>query len=241
MEYLFNSFTLSPEKFELRTQGDRVHLEPQVFLLLKLLIENRDRMILKDEIINEIWDGRVISDASVASRIKLARIAVGDDGSAQHTIRTIYGQGFRFTAEVTTQANPTTATAKVITSDKPSEKPARYTKPSIAVLPFQSLGATGAGAALSDAVPHDLIQAFSRLRWLFVIARGSAFHFRALYPDVKDIGKTLNVRYVLSGSVDIQGQSLTITVELSDTTNGGVVWGKGLRQTSMQYIRSETK
>ncbi len=105
MVYQFNDFALDPKKFELRQHGTLIRLEPQVFLLLKLLIENRDHMVSKDEIIDEIWDGRIVSESSVASRIKSVRIAVGDDGASQHTIRTIYGHGFRFIAAVTTHRN----------------------------------------------------------------------------------------------------------------------------------------
>ena len=226
MEYSFNNYTFNTAKFELRAKGELVKLEPQVFLLLKLLIENRDRMISKDEIIREIWDGRIVTDASIASRIKFARAAIGDNGSAQHTIRTIHGQGFRFTADIATKAERVPAAVKVLPPDKPSEEPVQSTKPSIAVLPFQSLGILSTATTLSDAIPHGLIQAFSRLRWLFVIARGSAFRFRTLDPDVREIGKALNVRYILSGAVEMLDQSLTITVELSDAGNGGVVWGE---------------
>ena len=226
MEYLFNSFTFNTEKFELRADGDLVKLEPQVFLLLKLLIENRDRMISKDEIINEIWGGRIVTDASIASRIKFARAAIDDNGSAQHSIRTIHGQGFRFTANVTLNVEQAATVVKDLSPASPSEEAIQSTKPSIAVLPFQFLGVLSPATTLSDAIPHDLIQAFSRLRWLFVIARGSAFRFRSPDPDVREIGKALNVRYVLSGSVEMQGQFLTITVELSDAGNGGVVWGQ---------------
>ena len=225
MEYLFNSFTFNTEKFELHADGNLVKLEPQVFLLLKHLIENRDRMISKDEIISEVWGGRIVTDASVASRIKFARAAIGDNGSAQHSIRTIHGKGFRFVADVMAKADNVLMPAKVLVPDKPPEQTVQNSKPSIAVLPFQALGNLTVGTTLSDAIPHDLIQAFARLRWLFVIARGSAFRFRTPDPDVREIGKALNVRYVLFGSVEMQGQLLVVTVELSDTGTGGVVWG----------------
>ncbi|WP_235008579.1 tetratricopeptide repeat protein [Candidatus Halocynthiibacter alkanivorans] len=77
---------------------------------------------------------------------------------------------------------------------------------------------------LADAIPHDLIQALSRLRWLTVIARSSTFQFRAQVPDVAAISKTLNVRYLMAGTVERQGQALIVTAELSDCQSGAVIW-----------------
>ena len=74
-------------------------LEPQVFALLALLVENRERLVSKDEIIEKVWDGRIVSDAAVASRVKSARQALGDDGKSQRFIKTIHGQGYRFVAQ----------------------------------------------------------------------------------------------------------------------------------------------
>jgi DNA-binding winged helix-turn-helix (wHTH) protein len=73
-------------------------MEPQVFALLALLVENRERLVSKDEIIEKVWDGRIVSDAAVTSRVKSARHALGDDGKSQRFIRTIHGQGYRFIA-----------------------------------------------------------------------------------------------------------------------------------------------
>ena len=99
MSYEFGDYRLIPDQFELQKGGDPVSVEPQVFLLLKLLIERRDRVVTKEEIVDQIWEGRAVSDASISSRIKSARIAVGDIGKEKHTIRTVHGQGFRFIAE----------------------------------------------------------------------------------------------------------------------------------------------
>src|SRR5271155_2071893 len=83
MIYRFGAFELDTAKVELRAGDEICSVEPQVFALLALLVENRERLISKDEIIETVWDGRVISEAAVASRIKSARKAVGDDGKSQ--------------------------------------------------------------------------------------------------------------------------------------------------------------
>ena len=106
MIYAFDQFELDLATVELRADGKTVSLEPQVFALLALLVENSERLVSKDEIIEKVWDGRVVTDAAVASRVKTARQALGDDGKAQQFIRTIHGQGYRFVAEAVLIAPP---------------------------------------------------------------------------------------------------------------------------------------
>lgn len=249
MEYQFTDFTLDPEKFELKERGSLVAVEPQVFELLQLLLENRDRVVSKDEIIEKVWDGRFVSDASVSSRVKSARQAVGDDGTAQSAIRTIYGKGFRFVAETlvvglemdTGRAAQAKSSAPPPSAEERVEDGSPNTKPSIAILPFQFLGPLDPESVLADALPHDLIQALSRLGWLFVIARGSSFRFRGAGVDVQEIGKVLGVRYVLAGSVEKLENTLAITTELSDTRTGGVIWSDRITEThdGVHQIREE--
>ena len=100
MAYRIGAFLIDPEAYEMRRDGALVPVEPQVFDLLVLLIANRHRSLTKDEIIDGIWQGRAVSDATLSSRIRSARQALGDDGSAQKLIRTIHGRGFRFVGEV---------------------------------------------------------------------------------------------------------------------------------------------
>ena len=88
MIYRFGDFELDPAAVELRGRGEARGLEPQVFALLTLLVENHDRLVSKDEIIEKVWDGRAVSDAAIASRVRSARQALGDDGQAQRFIKT---------------------------------------------------------------------------------------------------------------------------------------------------------
>lgn len=247
MEYQFNDFTLDPEKFELKQRGSLVAVEPQVFELLRLLLENRDRVVSKDEIIEKVWGGRFVSDASVSSRIKSARQAVGDDGTSQTCIRTIYGKGFRFVAEASVIELDVDPVARITTlvnspsAEAPEKESPPNTKPSIAILPFQILGPLDPKSVLADALPHDLIQALSRLGWIFVIARGSSFQFRGGDVDVLEIGKTLGVRYVLSGSIEILDNALAVTTELSDTRTGGIIWSDRIieKHDGVHQVRAE--
>src|SRR3546814_2705183 len=135
MAWAFGEFQLDPERFQLSCGGRPVQLEPQVLTLLIHLIQNRDRMVTKDEIVAAVWQGRAVSDASISSRIRSARQAVGDDGVRQVVIRTVHGRGFQFTPEVT--AFPPAHGASATAPGEPREVPVR--RPSIAVLPFQPL------------------------------------------------------------------------------------------------------
>jgi TolB-like protein len=220
--YRFGEFELDLARAELRAGGSPCPLEPQVFALLTCLVENRERLVTRDELLEKVWDGRIVSDSAIASRIKSARQALGDDGTAQRFIRTLHGQGFRFVARVKA------ARAEVIgvpgAAAAREGPPAEAGKPSIAVLPFRLLGDAGPHAAIAEALPDELIIDLARLRWLFVTARGSSFRLRASDADMGDIGRLLGVRYCLAGVVEVLGKSLAVSVELVDTRDAGVVW-----------------
>jgi TolB-like protein len=225
MIYRFGPFELDTAQAELREDAQRHALEPQVFAVLALLVENRDRLVSKDEIVETVWDGRVVSDSAIASRVKAARRVLRDDGKSQRYIRTIQRRGFRFVADVA--SGPVAAVAGSPVLDAAAEgaaAPAERAQPSIAVLPF-ALGADSTRyAALGDALAHELIAELARLHWLFVTARGSSFRFRSPDADVVGIGRMLGVRYVLCGSADVSGPRLAVTVELADTRDGRVLW-----------------
>ena len=232
MIYRFDQFELDTEKLELRGDGGVIALEPQVFALLVYLVENRDRVVSKDEVVDKIWDGRIVSDSAVSSRIKSARQALGDDGVSQRFIRTMHRVGFRFVAEVVKGApRALAASVREHESASPIERAStlEMMRPTIAVLPFRLVGVAGPYATIADALPDELITQLSRLRWLFVIARGSSFQFRHPVADLSQIRSVLNVRYCLSGVVEVQGATLTIGVELADTQDSGVIWGETFR------------
>jgi TolB-like protein len=225
MIYAFGQFELDTDRIVLRADGVAIAVEPQVFALLQLLIENRDRMVGKEEIVEKVWKGRFISDAAIASRIKSARQAIGDDGRAQALIRTVHGLGFSFVAEVTTRVAISTGAP----ADEGKREPVLDSRPSIAVLPFSLLGSVETDFPIAEALPHDLIAGLSRLRWLFVIARGSSFRFRAEQAALENVRQQLGVRYCLTGSIEVLGRGIAISVELSDTQDRGVVWSERFR------------
>jgi len=98
--YEFEDCLVDPGCFELRRGGVVEHVEPQVFDVLVHLIRNRDRVVTKNELLDAVWGDRFVSESALASRLKSARRALGDDGSSQRIIRTVFGRGYQFVAPV---------------------------------------------------------------------------------------------------------------------------------------------
>src|SRR6188508_1264868 len=98
--FRFAGYEIDLVRQEVRRDGAVVPVEPQVFDVLAYLVQNRDRIVSKDELFESVWQGRIVSDAALNSRISAARRAVGDDGAAQALIRTAHKRGFRFVGDV---------------------------------------------------------------------------------------------------------------------------------------------
>ena len=224
MAWSFGDYRLDPERFQLTCRDVPVRLEPQVLSLLIHLVRNRDHMVTKDEVVAAVWNGEAVSDASISSRIRSARQAVGDDGEKQAVIRTVHGRGFRFVAEVT-PSSPAHAETERFAHVPPGRPGGR---PSIAVLPFQQLGMLPELAILGDAIPHEIIEALSRLRWLAVIARGSTFRLRQVATDLDLVSTALAARYILSGVIESPGRTIAVTLELTDSSSQEIIWADRL-------------
>ena len=112
MKHIFEDFVLDAAQRELRQDGAAVAMEPKVFDLLLYLIENSERVVAKDELVDAIWDGRFISDAALSTAISSLRRALGDDGHRQAFVKTMHGRGFRFVA-ATVQSGAQSKTADV--------------------------------------------------------------------------------------------------------------------------------
>jgi TolB-like protein/Tfp pilus assembly protein PilF len=231
MIYTFGPFELDMAKFELRRDGKPCSLEPQVLALVAYLIEHRERLVSKDEIFERLWDGRIVTDSALASRVKLARKALGDTGKTQCFIKTVHGKGLRFVADVHALRSTPIVSPGNDAADKEDVLPTAAIdevsrRPSIAVLPFRLLGKPGPYDTIADGLPHEIIAELARLRWLLVIARASSFRFRDRDPDQRHIGQLLGARYLLSGCVEASDQQLVITTELVDTRSGEIVWAE---------------
>jgi len=110
MRLIFDDVEVDSELYELRLQGELVQVEPKVFDLIVFLAKSPNTVFSNDDLIDTVWHGRTVSDATVATCIANARKAIGDSGSKQNLIKTVRGRGFRFVAEVSQDNSPETGT-----------------------------------------------------------------------------------------------------------------------------------
>jgi len=225
VQFLFADHTLDTDRRELRRGTAAVALEPQVFDLLVHLVENRDRVVSKDDLIASVWGGRIVSDSTLTSRINAARTAIADNGEEQRLIRTFARKGFRFVGDVRTPEsgdtlrNPSEALQTAI-GLPPLDRPA------IAVLPFANMSGESEQDYFSDGISEDIITALSKLRWFFVIARNSSFIYKGKAVHMKQVAEELGVGYVVEGSVRKSGDRVRITAQLNDTATGSHIWAE---------------
>jgi TolB-like protein len=224
LRYLFEEYAFDTDRRELHRGADAVSVAPQVFDLLDYLIRNRERVISKDELIDAIWEGRIVSEAALTTRLNVARSAIGDSGEEQRLIKTLPRKGFRFVGHVREVQKRADAAA----DDNPvqPQKPALVLpdKPSIAVLPFRNMSGDLEQEYFADGMVEDIITGLSRTKSLFVISRNSSFTYKGQAVDIKRVGRELGVRYVLEGSVRKAGNRVRIAAQLIDAANGANVW-----------------
>ncbi len=144
MQFHYGNHVLDVDRRELRRGADPIAVEPQVFDLLIYLVQNRDRIVSKDDLIASVWGGRIVSDSALTSRINAARKAVGDSGGDQKLIRTIARKGLRFVGVVRAQ---TSGDEPAHVADSPRDEIREQSRPglplpdrpTIAVLPFVNM------------------------------------------------------------------------------------------------------
>ena len=255
MLYTFGSITLDTDRKELRRNDSIESVEPQVFDLLVLLLENRDRVVSKDEIFEIIWEGRFVSDVTLSSRINALRRALGDDGKRQDIIKTVQRRGFRFLADVETGSTGIKAT-KHFGGRRPmfvvaaggavallfalgwlwmvdwdpfkrgSDMSSAPDKPTIAVVPFENRSGDPGQDYFADGLSEDILTELSRFGFFHVFSRNSTFTYRG--PDIEpaQVGQDLNARYILEGSVHRSKDGLRVTARLTDIESLQQIWAE---------------
>ena len=232
LPFVFEDYVLDQERRELTLRGQVVAVGPQVFDLLLQLVSNRDRVVSKDDLLNAVWSGRIVSESTITSHINAVRKAIGDTGEEQRLVRTVPRKGYRFVGEIKVDevGEPRQPDIEEPTPEDLKQTPAPTLvlpdKPSITVLPFQNLSGDPEQEYFADGMVEDIIAALSRIRWLFVIARNSSFTYKGRDVDVQGVGQTLGVRYVLEGSVRKSGNKIRITGQLIDATTGTHIWAE---------------
>ncbi len=247
----FGRYVLDLRRGCLLEDGQEVALRPKTFQLLRYLAGNPGRLASKDELLAAIWPDVFVSDNSLVQCVAELRRALGDRD--QRLIKTAPRRGYRFEALPVAEPAMPEAAARVrgkAGSDGPRGRchlawaagalvlavltgamwwdglRDRSVAPlSIAVMPFKDLRDDATEAYLGEGLAYELTTELSRLPDLFVISHATARTFRE-NGDARDIGRALDVRYLLDGSVGGSGDQLRLSVQLVDTATGAGVWGE---------------
>ena len=198
--------------------------------LLGALIERRGDVVSKEEIMTAVWPKTAVEEANLFVRISALRVILDKEHSGQSCIQTVAGRGYRFVQPVTRCAGFQSAPpgrAELTSADSASKRgdsgPPRL---SIVVLPFANIGGDPTRDDFVDGVTESLTTDLSRISGAFVIGRSTALSYKSKSPDLKQIGRELNVRYVLEGSVQRAGNRMRVNVQLIEAETGAHVWAE---------------
>ncbi len=214
----FADFTLEPQARQLRRGTELFALGARAFDLLELLIVNRDRVVGRDEIMSAVWTDMVVGENNLNVQVANLRRVLGAEA-----IVTVAGRGLRFALDVAPNTLPLTLPDR----------------PSVVVLPFNSMGVDPELEWLADGFVEDITTELSRFRDLFVVARNSAFAFRDMPRDLREIARELGVRYVVEGSVRATQTRVRVTAQLIDATTGGHVWAETFERATADHFETQ--
>ncbi len=231
--YIVGECEVRPNERRVLAGGQPAVLGARAFDLLMCLIEHRDRVVTKDELMKLVWPGSVVEENNLTVHVSALRKLLG-----AQAVATVPGRGYRFAMEVRERGTDTlSATQQAAMASTPDPAPATTTapgetalplpdKPSIAVLPLVNLGGDSEQDYFIDGITEDIITELSRFRSLFVIARNSTFSYKGKAVDVRTIAKELGVRYVVEGSIRRAANRIRVTAQLIDALTGAQLWAE---------------
>jgi len=194
-----------------------VQITNKAFQLLRLFVDNPNRLLTKDDILDGIWRDVCVTEGLVKEYVHDLRLALGDDPKQPRFIETVHGRGYRFLGGIDKGNDAAGAEARGEHGAHP---------PSLVVLPFANLSDDPQQGYFSDGITEDIITELSRFSGLIVIARNSSFAYKDLPVDIKQVARELGVSYVMEGSVRRDGDRLRITAQLIEAYSGCHIWGE---------------
>ncbi|MEM7056541.1 MAG: winged helix-turn-helix domain-containing protein [Pseudomonadota bacterium] len=218
MIHQFGNLQIDTNMLVVSRDGSPVPLTPRPFALLEFLINHRDRIVSKEEVIEAVWDGRAISDATFTSAVRDLRKAIGDAGREDGLIRTFYGRGVRFVAPEEDAAGEVENTGSV------SVEPGYPCV--LAVLPFENLSSDGGLSSIADGLADEVIAQVSRFGLIRVLARNSSFSIKGLGLTAKQIGQKIGSHYLIEGTVRPLGSGLRVTIGLIESQSETQIWSE---------------
>ena len=231
MIYRFEAYTLDADRYELRRGADLVPVEPQVFGVLLHLVRSRGRIVSRDDLIAGVWDGRIVSESTLNSRVSAVRHAIGDDGEQQRLIRTLPHKGYRFIGLVqeSNEARKEGVQVGIDGHEEIRSAPGCTSllsrdKASILVFPFANLSADSEQDCFIDGLVDDITAALSRFRHLLVIGRSATQSHRHQTLDLKQLAAELGARYVIEGTLRKEESRIRIAAQLIDSATIACLW-----------------
>ena len=234
MRYQFGDYELATERYELKRNGIVLHVEPLVFDLILFLSRQPGRVVSRDEIVDGVWRGRLVSEATIDGCIKSARRILGDSGDNQSYIRTVRGRGFEFAAPVTAldEEQSSVNSSREQTQERLEEGVVNTDvspfgtapQPVLAVFPIANQSAE-ADDYFADGLTEDIVTNLSRFRDLRVIAAGSTLQFKGRSINVPEFCRRMRAAYVVQGRVRRAAGRVRITVQLIDGVSCVQLWG----------------
>ncbi len=220
MIYQWSNYLIDTTKYCLMKDGEQLELEPSVYDLLVYLIERRNQVVTRNELLSDLWQGRIVSDNTINARLKAARKAVGDNGRKQSTIKTIHGRGYQFIAQVI----KTDGAAATIDNNKVNHslEGTRH-KPSIGVVRFANLSNSPEQQYFADGVSSNVWSGLARVPSLIV---KSARNIDLRESNLNEVVSYMEVDYVVSGSVQREGDHVRVNAELIDGKSGETRWSE---------------
>lgn len=225
-KYYFARCELDTDRHELRVAGIPRHVEPQVFDLLQLFIERGGSLVSRDELIEHVWRGRIVSDSAISVRVNAARKAVGDSGTLQSVIRTVPRKGFRLAVEVTRAESDDSPVVHgaVLPSAEPDMFPETDDRPVLAVFAFGSPEATP--DYLGRGIADDIATELSRFHTLAVVSTFSTFKHDNDPAGVSDFAASLGATHIVTGSIQVSENALRLTAQLGDVATNRCIWSE---------------
>ena len=221
----FGRFELQVGHRRLMREGEAMSLGARPFDLLVALVDQRDRVVTKAELLDRVWSGLIVEENNLQVQVSLLRRLLGSQA-----IATIPGRGYQFVASINDAVTQATRPKSPPEPGAPLgpwpavPTPELPDQPSIAVLPFSNMSAEAEQDFFSDGISEDIITELGRYKELFVIARSSSFAFKNTVIDSREVGRMLGVRYLLQGSVRKMGHRIRVTAQLVDTVRATQVW-----------------
>ena len=214
MIYHFENCSLDIERHELRRDGILRQIEPQVFKLLRFLIQNRERVVTREEIFKVVWQGRIVSDSVQSTRINAIRHAIGDDGKQQRLIQTLRRVGYRFIGTVHEHEFSTKPTANPVI--------VRYRKPILIVLFAINLSADEELVFISKEIKEDVVTALVRSKSFDVIAHSGNYYEN----NLTKIARGFAANYMLVLGARCTNDRLRLSARLVDASTGIHIWAR---------------